>query len=847
VRILEKGESSQWWRSVRPEGLSRIISSRRAHLEILRKTGFHGRKKEIRLLEELLHTVDSGAGGRVAVIRGEPGVGKTRLLDRLIERMDETGRAGDVVMVPGLRSEIPVPYFAFITAVLAALDLSREEDRTLLRERLRAKLEEIFPNRKEAAEVFTNLLVSILPEGEGTTLSPEEAAHLFTDFFASLAQRRTLILVVEDIQGAGHLTRNVILEAARHIQNARVLMLLTVRTGETPTEQSEAAERLQKFLAEIQEQGNARLIDLNRLEKEPVREMLVDLGFQSRAVEGAVADRIFDVTEGNPYFVLEVANLLIEEGALNLEDPDWFGLLRHIPASIQDFFYRRLFKLAPEERRFLDFASIFGLRFRVGDIVAAEEMDLAEAARVTSRLQHIYHLIRPTMGAMHRFDHVLIREMIYENLEDEVRRNYHCRVAGFLERQSETRTLTGRECLKAAVHYARGSDHAGALRFFFQAYDYLAAKGAHQSALVLAREAASHVRALREPGGSVDRHTECRIYLRQARVAAYLGRRGMEFQALKEAATAAGPDSGLRARVSLSLGKHYLATSRFISALNSVQAALRWMRESANRPGEADALQTLAEVLRNLDEDADTEPSLDEALAIRKELDDASGQARILTDMGMIHLERGDQEQAEKVFRESLELFRTAEDEEGVASILRGLGALHRERGRLDLAETALRRAVRIAHRLGQSDLRGRVQAELGECLLETNDLEGAAQALAAARHVATDTKNTRLLITVLAALARLESSPKNTHSDGGQALSHARQAVALANQAELSTRDRVNALSALASVFLQLGKSSSALAITRKATRLVSDRARGSRIEKEVAALHEAARGRME
>ncbi len=842
TRILARGEKSQWWKSVRPAASAAFVSRRRAHFDILRKTEFYGRESEIAALFEMLEGVRTGSGGRVAVVRGEAGVGKTRLIDRLLEKMDNAGIEGDLVMVPGLRSEMNIPYLSLIKAVLSTLDI-RDKDRHEQREKLSAGLDSLFGERAEAAEALTDLLVADLSEGGQTVLSPGEATHLFTDFFTLLSKKGLLVFVVEDVQGTGSLTRGVLMELARHIESARIMMILTVRSGETADETSEQAERLNEFVAELSDQG-ARLMDLERLDKQNVRGILRDLGFPGAAYRGPVADRIFEVTEGNPYFVHEIARLLADEGALNKENPDWFHLLRFIPTSIQDVFYRRIFKLSPEERRFVDFASIFGLRFRVKDVLQALEMDLASEARVLSRLQNVLSLIRPTAGGMHRFDHVLVREMIYENLDDETRRSLHRRVGAWYDTLSATRRLTGRELFAAAVHYSRGGDHMGVLRYFFNAYDYLIYKGSFRKALILSREAASHLRALKQDGQEFDPAYECRIYLRQARVAAHLGKRDMEYQSLKEASIASDGSPALRGRISLRLAQHYLAVSMYFSALNSIEAALSEMERNRDQSGKADALQTLAAILQNMDSDREAEKHLERALAIRRSLNDRIGEARILTDLGTIRLEQGDGDGAEGIFKEALFIFRAAGNEEGIMSILLGLGHLHLERERPDRACIVLRRAGRLAHRRGQSLLRGRILAALAESFLEEKEFARAARALEEARHVAEDMQSKRLLVRTLACLARLRSEPEagSLQADYAEILEDARSAVVLARESTLSARDRVITLNALAVVFLRKGKYSSALAITRRALELLPPSEQPTRLERSCRRLHEAA-----
>lgn len=840
-RILEKEEASQWWKSVKSEDLPGLISRRRAAICIPRKTGFHGRHSEVRDLMGLLERVESKKQGSVALIRGEAGVGKTRLLDRLLEKMDQAGRKGRLIVVQALQSDVPVPYHTLIAAVLMALDL-RETDRRILRDELEKKLIHLFKGRNQVAEDFATFLVSSRP-GEGErAIPPDAAAYLFSDFFRLLADDGPLILVVENVQGADPMTLGVLLRMARRIKELPIVMILTSRSGELPSAMERDGGGAAGFLEKLCSEKDVSILELSRLGEAQVKEILVDCGFPKQIAAGEVGENIFEVTEGNPYFVLEVAGLLLKEGVLNEEKPDWFGMLRHVPASIQDVFYRRLFRLTPDERRFLDFASVFGIRFRVDDVTGALDLDFAGAARLVSRLQNNLSLIRPTMDGRHRFDHVVLREMIYENLDPEARRDYHKRVGDFFEKLALSRPLTGREALKAAVHFSRGGDPLSSLRRFSQAFDYLLFKSAHESALKLALDAARHVRELKAAGHVFTPFEDCGVHLKLGRVAHIVGKRAVELAALKKALKAAGEEPSLRAAVSLQFALHDYGTSRYFSALTWVESALDQKIRSGDRPGEAEALKLHADIMRNIDRAFDVTPYLERALEIRKELGDKAEQARILIKIGMSKLDRGDMGAARSLFREAMPHLREAGDAEAKGTVLLGISRLHMDGGRPDLAEETLRHAFEMARRLSHGFLKARILGDLGECLLERKKPKEAAAVLEEALHLARETGSSKIVARVLGALARAHASPGSDPAREADALSEAREAVTQAREAGLAETDVVNALNALAFVFLCRGKRHSVLAITRKARRLLGKGAFRKRLERETVRLHEAA-----
>ncbi|MBU0755766.1 MAG: protein kinase, partial [Planctomycetes bacterium] len=338
LRILNKGESSRWWRSVRPETGERGLSARRQELPVIRRTEVLGRRRESTTLLTLFDEVATGKGSRAVCVSGEAGIGKTRLVDRLLEEMDSLGRPGKLILVEGAPGSIKVPYFPLLSALKNTLGLGGL-DRETRRKSLQKKLEMLFSgDRHEKAEGLAHFLISALPDSGGALgdISPELTARRFADLFKALAKETPLLIVVENVLIADPSTFRVLLSLLGYLRTTSVMFIFTLRPGETFRDEQERPNELERLLEAMELCGGRHWIDLKRLSREEINRMLCALGFPDKIANGPFGERVFTVTEGNPYLALEIAKLIEVEGRLLRGDLNWHGLIQEIPSSIQD-------------------------------------------------------------------------------------------------------------------------------------------------------------------------------------------------------------------------------------------------------------------------------------------------------------------------------------------------------------------------------------------------------------------------------------------------------------------------------------------------------------------------------
>ena len=382
---------------------------------------FVGRDGE---LERLRHLWKEAAAGerRVALLAGEPGVGKTRLAAELALRAHEEG---GVVIAGRCDEDLGVPYQPFVEALRHFADHTATAE---LKERLGrygGELTRLVPELTERTPDLAEPIRSD-PETERYRLFDAVAAWLTA---ASAAE--PLLLVLDDLQWGAKPT----LMLLRHVVRAgggRVLVLGTYRD----TDLTEG-HPLGDVVADLHRHDAVDLLSLTGLDHTDVR-VLVERasGAKLDAAGLSLARAIHDETVGNPFFIREVLRHLAETGAVEQRDGVWTTQLPverlGIPDGVRQAVGHRLSRLSGDSNQALRIAAVVGPEFELGVVQAAgglgEDALLAaieEAARA--------RLVLEVSATRFRFAHALVRATLYESLTAARKVTLHRRVAEAIE------------------------------------------------------------------------------------------------------------------------------------------------------------------------------------------------------------------------------------------------------------------------------------------------------------------------------------------------------------------------------------------------------------------------------
>jgi DNA-binding SARP family transcriptional activator len=376
-----------------------------------------GRTRELSVLLERwrAHTVDRRC---VIALAGEPGIGKT-MLTACVARTAH--RDGAVVLQGRAEEEALVPYGALVEAlrhfVIHTSAGELEDTIGIHLGELGWLIPELAHHRAERAAPAGDLRLERL-----------RLYHAASALIAHAAERRPLLLVLEDMQFADADTLLMIRQLLRDVGRHRIVMVLAYRDGEVGGDHP-----LARLLSDLRREVGVTRLRLRGLDDDAIAE-LIDGDHQP---SGELIERLQEHTDGNPYFVEEVLRSVrdrrpdTDSRAFSIED------LRFVPESVQDVIQARLRRLPSSAREILAGAAVVGQEFDPELLESlfdheqtADALDLAvrEGLLVTDGESR----------RRYRFRHALAREAIYRSIGHGRRAQLHVRIARALERQRRT-------------------------------------------------------------------------------------------------------------------------------------------------------------------------------------------------------------------------------------------------------------------------------------------------------------------------------------------------------------------------------------------------------------------------
>ncbi|WP_224242140.1 TOMM system kinase/cyclase fusion protein [Hyalangium gracile] len=444
----------------------------------------YGRDQELDYLQQRWWQVTAGTGQSI-LLTGEPGIGKSRLVQELIRHARGTPHTVlESRCVPEGRNSALYPIVDLLERLLG---VSRDWKPEQMISALEALLSQHGFELKEVMPLFLGLL-SVKGGADRyppLDVAPARVKELTLDalvgLFFEMAQQQPLLLLVEDLHWSDPTTLELLSHFVKEVSTARICLVLTAR---------------QEFTAPW---ATSHHLQLSRLDRKRIEEMVGGL-IQNRSVPREVMDQLVNRTDGVPLFVEELTRIVAEVLPQRGETPSrsWTPSHIAIPTTLRDSLMSRLDRLGPA-KELAQLASALGREFGY-DVLKAismrEEPTLQQELKALVDAD-LVHRRRGVRNPTYVFKHALIRDTAYESMLRPVRRQVHAGIAATLEAHFPELVETRPDLL--ALHHSSAGQKRQAIAYAQKAGMAALMRSANQEAIAYITEALTWLDVAEDP------------------------------------------------------------------------------------------------------------------------------------------------------------------------------------------------------------------------------------------------------------------------------------------------------------------------------------------------------------
>jgi len=580
-----------------------------------------------------------------------------------------------------------------------------------------------------------SLLLPLLAKYDGLSYAEADPQArrdlLFENVSLGLTRQTTMsavLLCLEDLQWADPSTLALVHYIANTASKRGLLIVGTYRPEDLTSEDG----RTHHLTVALQRMSRDNLFETMKLERLPEDSSAVIIRslLEAPDLDRVIVHRLHTEAEGNPFFTIELTKLMVEEGILRRADAGWIAVRdlaqADIPVRIHDVVARRVTRLDEDLRSVLDCASVIGEEYNSDVLASALHIEKMSLLKALAILERRHRLVRPRNGH-YRFDHVKIKEVLYDDLPAELRMEYHWSVATAMEGledatgskagdiafhylRSKTRNKALPYLLKAAKAAAREFANTEAIRFYSEALEVTEEKGNRMEILVNIGELhsvrGSYGESLESYEKAVelaDNSTEKARIL--AKIADIYYRRGEIEESLRRGIQALNlvPEDAIRERALAfnTIGAAYNHRGDIRRALENLDRAMELWERTKHEGGTVRCLNLIGTSYYFTGEFSKAVENLEKALRVSEEIGDVRSRRAPLNNLGNLRGSRGDLEGALECYKGTLFIAEKTGNQDSVAGSLVNIGLLYAERGDFERALTHMNKALAIAEGIG--------------------------------------------------------------------------------------------------------------------------------------------------
>ena len=634
-----------------------------------------GRVAEWQIL--LNNYASTGQDGRLLIIEGEAGIGKTRLAEEFLAHAHELGAT--VLRVRCYEGEMGLAYSPFAEVMETALGQSNH----------RAQLQGLPSHVLSEAARLVPGLSTLCPQGvAGLSIDPATAQRRLVESIVQILTvlcegERPGIIFIDDLHWADSASLDLVTYLVRRLTGRPLCLLVTWRAEQVPS-----AHRLRHLVADTSRTGQATLLSLTRLDQQAVSELVTKMTGDTMTLSA----RLFEETEGLPFFLIEYLTAITDQ-AIAPDHERWV-----MPRGARALLQTRLATVSEASRSLLMAAAAVGRPAEFDLLYATSGLSEEQSITALDELLAQLLMIEREEGSgtvVYTFGHEKLRTFVYQEMSVARRRRLHQRVAEVLS-VGKSGNSAGALASQIAHHYRLAGQNERAAEHYRQA-------GEHARTLYAHSEALNHFQAALELGHG----DNAALHEMIGELQTLLGRYPEAIASYSAAMKLYAPEE--QARVAHKLGKVYGRRGEWLRAEEQFTAASAALPASHVAALYAD----WSLVARQLGERARARTLAAKALESAKLAGESWALAQAHNILGVLARGDGNLTEARHHFEQSLALVEERKDPAAQIAVLNNLALLYGASGEveraLDLARAALNRCVLLGDKHHEAALHNNI------------------------------------------------------------------------------------------------------------------------------------------
>ncbi|MCB0011508.1 MAG: tetratricopeptide repeat protein [Anaerolineales bacterium] len=668
---------------------------------------FAGRQSELALLLESWR--DAAAGrGKLLTLAGEPGMGKSALLEQILARREPAGRLFTSSCYESTAGSALLPWLKIIRSALQQVNSAR-----------------LFALPRVIRRRLAILVPDLLPEEADSAATPEVdelTAQLLlssiVDFFSLLGQHGPLLILIEEFHFADELSVQLLTLLLDRLADLPALVIVTQR----PTEAHENR-YLQRALQDWQGTARYGLIELAPLANAEIEALMAAIA-PDLAELPDIAETIKQHAMGISLHIVELLHECQQNPALVASLP--------VPRSFARLVGERLARMTASQRQLLEALAVIEQPATLAELLACTgqgELQLIESLERATKER----LVRPVRDEAHRhygLSHYLFATVILAEMSELRQQLLHRRATLWYEERAVL-VPAGKqvELVNRLLHHARRAhDGERLLRWVPIAAGHARDAFAYRQAFELYQ----HLDDVIQQGLPVSHDKQAELLLAMAALLRYLGDWQTQATILGriQQLDAANrlENQALRIDFLTELGANQNRLGKFAAARRTLRVAIKAAMQSENEPLLAQAYNTLG-TTAFFQSDWDTaEKNFRRCIEIRERLGDQLGAAKTYNNLGVIAYHRGDIAGAVENYRKNLTIREAHKDRYGMAVAFNNLGTIHMMQGELAEARAYFNQALNIRRELGDRHGTGSTLSNLAGIAIREDEMAEALQ-----------------------------------------------------------------------------------------------------------------------